>query len=87
MMMFPGVQPRAHPQKYLERNRKVSVGRVEYGWLRVDRYIRAESQLPCAILYQIARASKSVGAYAVCRMRGRLRDNSFLSTSSMRVKT
>ena len=48
----------------MEGNRVVPVGGVENGRLRIESYVRAQSQPPAFVLHQIANSAEGVGTDA-----------------------
>src|SRR5277367_3223588 len=63
---------RPHSQEDLERNGTIAVSRVERSRLRIEGDIAAESKLPCAVVNQIAHASKRKRSDAIHGMHRRL---------------
>src|ERR1039457_1313960 len=62
-----------HPQKYLERDGMVAIGQIKGGWLGVERHIRAQPQLPRAVLDYVPHPANRVGPDSIGRMHRRLR--------------
>ena len=52
----------------MEGDRFVSVGRIQHGWLRVERHICAQAKLPLTIVQQIAYPAEGICANAIGRV-------------------
>src|ERR1700722_2443033 len=63
---------RPHSQEDLEGHRMVSVGYIEYGRLRIKRDIAPQTELPGAVVNEIALSPKRIGADPVSGMNLRL---------------
>src|SRR4029077_10819931 len=61
-----------HMHEYLKRYRTVAITRIERAWLGIERHICAQSQLPRAVLNQVALSSKRVCPNSVDRLKGGL---------------